>query len=293
MPRERRLRFSLEYLTYRFMAALVALLPRAVALAFGARLGALCWRLFARRRTLAEKNMARALSELSPEQVREQVRRMFVHLGIVAMELLMLQRFHAEPDLSKHFDFEGLEHLQQAHARGKGVLLLTGHLGFWEAGTFFLPKLGFPTAFIAKRMKNPRMDEFITTTRQSSGGEVIDARRGARRILKALSEGKVVCVLPDQHNREGELVEFFGRPARTTTMVAQLAMKTGAAVVPGFTLRTPANRYRTIFSPPLALPAGDTPQAVLSATREINRVLEEAIRQEPSQWFWLHRRWRD
>ena len=128
------------------------------------------------------------------------------------------------------------------------------------------------------------MDAFIFTTRQSSGGEVIDARRGARRILKALLEGKVVCVLPDQHNREGELVEFFGRPARTTTMVAQLALKTGAAIVPGFTLRTAGNRYRTIFSPALELPGDGSPEGVLAATRTINGVLEEAIRREPSSY---------
>lgn len=293
MAGSRRIRFAFEYLLYRAVTALTALLPRRLALGFGALLGRVAWRLLGRRRHLAEENMQRALTELGPVEVRRLVRRMFVHLGIVAMDLLMLKRFHAEADLSKFFDFENLEHLRAAHARGKGVLLVTAHLGFWEAGTFFLPKLGYPTAFIAKRMKNPRMDDFITATRQLSGGEVIDARRGARRILKALMEGKVVCVLPDQHNREGELVEFFERPARTTTMVAQLAMKTGAAVLPGFTLRTPENRYRSIFGEPMSFEASDDPQAVLRCTRRINAILEEAIRREPSQWFWLHKRWRD
>lgn len=292
MARKRRIRFIFEYLLYRILATVVALLPRKLALSFGAQLGRLCARLLGKRRRLAEQNMALAMPELTPLLVQSEVRKMFMHLGIISMELLMLKRFHAEPDLSRFFDFEGLEDLRAAQARGKGVLLLTGHLGFWEAGTFFLPKLGLPTAFIAKRMKNPRMDDFIMSTRELSGGEIIDAKRGARRIIKALSEGKVVCILPDQHNREGEPVEFFGHPAMTTTMVAQLAQKTGAAVVPGFTLRMPDNRYHTRFEPPLQL-SGDKGRAgALEDTRQINRVIEEAIRREPSQWFWLHRRWR-
>jgi len=292
MARNRRIRFFFELIFYRLVSALIALLPRRVALAFGAWLGRFCWLLFGARRRKAEENMGRALPELSAGQVRSEVRRMFIHLGIVGMELLMLKRFHDEPDLSRYFDFEGLEIIRQAHARGKGVLLLTAHLGFWEAGTFFLPKLGFPTAFIAKKMKNPRMDAFITRTRELSGGEVIDAKKGARRIIKALAEGKVVCVLPDQDNREGEAVEFFGRPARTTTMVAQLAMKTGAAVVPGFTLRTPDNRYCSRFEPELEFTAKDGPGAAVENTRLVNHAIEAAIRREPSQWFWLHNRWR-
>ena len=292
MARNRSIRFFFELIFFRLFSTTIAQLPRTLALSLGAWLGRCCHALFGKRRRMAEENMRHALSELSPTEVRSEVRKMFIHLGIVAMELLMLKRFHDEPDLSKYFDFEGLDNLREAHARGKGVLLLTGHLGFWEAGTFFLPKLGFPTAFIAKKMRNPRMDAFITRNRELSGGEVIDAKRGARRILKALGEGKVVCILPDQDNRDGEAVEFFGRPARTTTMVAQLALKTGAAVVPGFTLRTQDNRYLSIFEPPLDFPVTDGPDNQHENTLLVNQVLEKAIRREPSQWFWLHKRWR-
>jgi len=292
MARNRRIRFFIELTIFRFVSFGVALMPRSLVLAFGAGLGRLSWLLFSKRRCKAEENMRQALDEMPAQQVRSEVLKMFVHLGVVGMELLMLKRFHDEPDLARYFDFEGLDNLRRAHARGKGVLLLTGHLGFWEAGTFFLPKLGFPTAFIAKKMKNPRMDEFITHTRELSGGEVIDAKRGARRIIRALGEGKVVCVLPDQDNRDGEAVEFFGRPARTTTMVAQLALKTGAAVVPGFTLRTPDNRYRSYFEPELEFPEKEGPGAAIVNTRLVNQALETAIRKAPAQWFWLHNRWR-
>lgn len=292
MAPKRRIRFIFELAFFRVISFVVNLLPRKMALSFGGFLGHIAAILMRKRVRLAEQNMLQALPEFGRDRVRGEVHKMFVHLGIVGMELLMLKRFHKESDLSRLFDFHGLQNLEDAHRRGKGVLLLTAHLGFWEAGTFFLPKLGFPTAFIAKKMKNPRMDAYLTRTREMSGGEIIDAKRGARRILKALNEGKVVCVLPDQDNREGEAVEFFGRPARTTTMVSQLALKTGAAIVPGFTYRSADNRYHSYFGEPLQLDHGNSASVAIENTRRVNCILEDAIRKEPSQWFWLHNRWR-
>ena len=292
MARKRTLRYIFEYLLYRVLTVVVWPLPRRLALALGGRLGYFCWLAFSRRRRLAQDNMQRAMPELNADQVRTYIKQMFVHLGIVAIDLLMLRRIHAEPELKRYFDIDGMEYLQQAHARGKGVLLVTAHLGFWEAGTIFLPKLGFPTAFIAKQMKNPRMNQFLMQTREMSGGEIIDARRGARRIVKALREGKVVCVLPDQDNRDGAAVDFFGHPARTTTMVVQLALETGAYIVPGFTLRTADNRYYNWIQKPLDVEVVADEEGVLRVTHTINRVIEDAIRRKPSQWFWLHNRWR-
>ena len=292
MARNRKLRFFFEYVLYRVLSATVRLLPRRWSLVLGSGLGRLCHGLFFKRRHLAEDNMHRAMPELDSRDIRTKVHEMFKHLGIVSMDLLNLKKLHAEPDISRYFEIDGLDQLRRAYDDGKGVLLVTAHLGFWEAGTIFLPKLGFPTAFIAKRMKNPRMDEFLMRTREMSGGEIIDARRGARRIVKALHEGKVVCVLPDQDNRDGEVINFFGRPARTTTMVAQLALKTGAPIVHGFTLRTPDNRYYNWIEKPISAESFTGPDAATRLTEHINRVIETAIRRQPEQWFWLHNRWR-
>jgi KDO2-lipid IV(A) lauroyltransferase len=248
--------------------------------------------LFSKRRKLAEKNMALAMPELSSGQVKTEIGEMYNHLGILAMDVLNLGHFHDEPDLSRYFDFENLENLKEAYKKGKGVLILTGHLGNWEAGSCFLPRLGFPTVFIAKRMKNPQMDSFIRATREQGGAEMIDAKRGARKILKALGEGKVVCVLMDQHNREGILVDFFGRPAQTTSMMVQLAMKTGAPVVPAFTFRTEDNRYSTVFGEVTTFASSADPDDIKEHTQRCNDMIEMAVRSKPSQWFWLHNRWK-
>lgn len=293
MSKDRRLRFKIEYLAFRLISAIAAVLPRRLALGLGGILGRFCGRLFSSRRKLSTRNMQLAMPEMTPKQVASEIGAMFTHLGILAMDILRQKRFYDEPDLSRYFEFENLESLQQAHAEGKGVLLLTGHFGNWEAGSCFLPRLGFPTAFIAKQMKNPRMNAFIKATREQGGSEMIDARHGARRILKALREQKVVCVLLDQHHRDGIVVDFFGRPAQTSTMLVQLAMKTGASVVPAFTLRTDDDRYRTSFGQPIHFSSSSDDALLKERTQLCNDIIEDAVRSKPSQWFWLHDRWRD
>ena len=287
-----RIRYTLEYLLYRQLTFAATILPRRFALGFGALVGGFFGLVFAKRSKLSERNMQLAIPEMSPEQVSSEVKGMFRHLGLLAMDILSFKRFHDEPDLNRYFDFENLEHLQQAHAGGKGVLILTAHLGNWEGGSCFLPRLGFPTCFIAKKLKNPQMDAFIKANREQGGAEMIDAKLGARRILKSLNEGKVICVLLDQHHRDGVLVDFFGRPAYTTPVMVQLAMKTGAPVVPAFTLRTEDNRYTTSFGEPIQFAPSSSPETLKQYTQQCNDLIEAAVRKKPSQWFWLHNRWR-
>jgi len=287
-----RLNYLVEYLLCRFLVTGINVLPRNWALVVGGTLGQLCHRALPRRRRLAKHNMQRAMPELTEQAVARGVKEMFRHLGLLMMDIVQMERFHSEKDLSRYFEFEHLERLERAHAAGKGVLILTGHLGNWEAGSCFLPRLGYPTAFIAKRIRNPHIDAYIRANREQGGAEMIDAKRGARRIFKALGEGKVVCVLLDQHHREGVKANFFGRPAKTTTMLVQLAMKSGAPVVPAFTLRTEEGRYRTSFGEPIAFEPTSDPGIIMGNTQQCNDIIEDAVREKPAQWFWLHNRWR-
>ena len=136
------------------------------------------------------------------------------------------------------------------------------------------------------------MNAFIKANREQGGSEMIDAKKGARRILKALAEEKIVCCLLDQHHRDGVMVDFFGRPAQTTSMLVQLAMKTGTPVVPAFTLRTEDNRYRTSFGEAITFAPGSGDELLKQHTQQCNDIIEAAVRNKPSQWFWLHNRWR-
>ena len=288
------LRNRIEYWLYRAFSALTALLPRRTALELGARLGRLLSLLMSKRRRRSDENLRLAFPELTSVQRSQIVREMFEQLGRSSMELLRLEQFHRTRELGELFEFHGLEQLRDAYGEGKGVILLTAHLGFWEAGTMFLPRLGFATDFIAKKMKNPLLDEVLTRIRCSSGGDVLDSRSGARRILRSLAAGHLITILPDQRvtPKKGVLANFFGRPAWTTPAIAQIAMKTSAPVVPGFVERLPDLRYKVTFLPAVHFAPSEDAEAVLNNTQTMNEILETAIRRTPAQWFWLHDRWR-
>ena len=131
--------------------------------------------------------------------------------------------------------------------------------------------------------------------RSSTGNIVIDRKGGLRRIMRALNANQAVAVLIDQHilTADAVKVDFLGRPAATTSAVAVLAMRTGAAVIPAFSLPLNDGRYRLIYEPPLALPTEETPDAVRDLTQRCTKVLEKYVRAHPERWLWMHRRWRD
>lgn len=283
-----------EYLLFLALAFLVRSIPRRAALALGSGLGWSSQFLLGKRKRRALDNMQRAFPDMPRQEVQRNVKRMFRHLGISGVEMLLLDRFRTQADLERYFDFTGVENVREAFARGRGVLILTAHLGFWEVGTFFLPKLGFPTDFVAKRMKNPYVDRYFQRLREAGGGQCIDAKRGARRILRSLADNRGVAVLLDQHTspRTAVPVDFFGRPAYTTPIITQLAMKYGVPVLPSFCYRTPDNRYRVEFGPMVLFENDASEAAVVRNTAYLTSLIEQAVRQDISQWFWVHRRWR-
>jgi KDO2-lipid IV(A) lauroyltransferase len=288
------LKHRLEYLLLKGAAVVVRCLPRSCALSLGRLLGRLALKLLPERRRLTRDNMERALPELDVAELDQLVRKNFEQVGASAMEMLRLDLFRSGgEDLARYFDIEGEEHLRQAADMGRGVLMLTAHLGFWEAGFFVAPELGYPTSAVAKPMKNPLVDAYFTSLRETFGGEVLNSKKGARRILNSLKQGKAVAILLDQHiSPPGSIeTEFFGRKAYTTTAITNLAMKYGVPVVPMFNLRESDDRYRLWIEKPLLL-EGEGEQAVAENTQLLTMIIENAIRRDVSQWFWMHRRWR-
>jgi len=295
MAKKRKLKNTLEYLAFRLCKAIAAPLPRPLLLSLGARLGLVASLVLRKRKRQTRDNLQQAFPQKSAAECEQISRQMFCHLGISAMEMLLLPRLHQLHTLEDYFDFEGLEHLQRASLQGKGVILLSGHLGLWECGAIFLPRLGFSAAFVAKSMKNPHIDAYLSEVRQRSGCKVLNAKQGARRILRALNTNKVVAILPDQHSSPRQAIrsQFFGRPAWTTPVVAQIALKTTAPVIGCFVYRQPDKRYLVVFTPISTQDQENKPLSTAACTQAFNDCIETAIRREPAQWFWLHRRWRD
>ncbi len=294
MARNRNLRNIVEFAIFLPIFTTLRLLPRVAALRLGELLGWLALYLVPSRRRLASANMRASFPEMGAAEIDDLCSRTFRHLGISVAEMSRIDKFTGREDIERHFTFEGLEHLEKAYALGRGVLLATAHVGFWEVGTFFLPLLGFPSAFVAKKTKNPYINDVVVRMREHAGGQVIDAKKGARQIVKTLAEGNCVGVLIDHHMHPAEAVQvpFFGRPAWTTPIITQMAMKRDIPVVPIFIYRTPDLKYRTVISEAIFLEGEVNEENVTANTALLTRVIEDAIRREPSQWFWVHKRWK-
>ena len=252
------------------------------------------WHLLDRRhRRVARENVAQAFPEWPAERAADLVRSNFEHLGATGVETLGLARTRPE-ELLARCRFEGLEHLDAALARGKGALLLTGHLGNWELAGLAVAALGYPFFAVARRQANPLIDRRVTRLRESFGGGLIHHRHAVRPVLRALKEGAAVAFLMDQRasSREAVVSRFFGRPVATNQGLALLALKSGAPVVPGFDERV-GERHVIRLYPALPSPAeGTREEQVREYTAAFDAAIEGAVRRRPEQWFWVHRRWR-
>lgn len=292
---DRRLKNVVEFLLFKAFAGFIRALPRSWALAIGAGLGRLSRHLLGKRQRTARRNLQMIFPEMSPAELKRTLIGIFRHLGLSGVEMLLLDRFKDPHVLECYVTARGTENLADAFALDRGVILLTGHVGFWEVGGVLLPSLGFPADFVAKRMKNPYIDAYFQRMREQQGCRVLDARHGARRILKSLAENRAVGLLIDQHTTPHRAVQvpFFGHLAWTTPIITQIAMKQQVPVVTAFCWRTSGNRYEVEFGEPFRIPDDPSPEGVVAGTALLTAKIEEAVRRDITQWFWVHRRWRE
>lgn len=291
---DRTLKNIIEYLLFLPLAALFRLLPRKPALRIGEQIGRLVPVLLPKRKRTAMDNLRQAYPEKSDAELEAICARMFRHLGISSAEMIRLDKLQGQKDLDRYFTFVGLDNLKKAQEMDRGILMASAHLGFWEVGTYFLPQLGQPADFVAKKAKNPYIDRYFRRMREHNGSVVIEAKQGARRIVKSLSEKRGIGVLIDHHMtpKVSVQVPFFNRLAWTTPIITQIAMKRQIPVVPIFVFRTEDLNYRVEIGEVFVFNDEVTDENVTANTALLTAKIEEAVRKEPSQWFWVHRRWR-
>jgi KDO2-lipid IV(A) lauroyltransferase len=191
-------------------------------------------------------------------------------------------------------EFEGEEHVRHAYAQGRGVLFVTGHFGFWELQAMVHALRLQPMTVVARALDNRGLHELLERMRTRTGNSVVYRQGTIRRVVRLLLAGESIGILIDQHiqSRDAIHVDFFNRPAATTSVVAALAMRTGAPVVPLFALPIGQGRYRMIYEPPVE-PPKEGPDALREFTQRCTDVLEMYVRRHPQLWLWMHRRWRD
>jgi KDO2-lipid IV(A) lauroyltransferase len=285
----------LIYFVIRGFGFFINLFPDGIALWIGRQLGRLAYFLDFEHRRVAIKNLELAFEE---EKNRDEIRgiafRTFENLGMNFVEFLRFPRVKHEKFLET-VEMEGRSNLEEALKRGKGIIFLLGHIGNWELlGCMSRVFEGNLMAIARPVKKNKRLDRFIEDMRRSSGLEILSSKRVARQVVSALRENKMVGILIDQREKrsQGVEVEFFGKKASTTPASAFFALKTGATVVPVYTIRLEGRRHRFVAEPPVELiKTGDKAEDIRINTQRHTEVLESIVRRYPDQWFWVHRRW--
>jgi Kdo2-lipid IVA lauroyltransferase/acyltransferase len=269
-------------------------LPRSLALGLGNALGRLIGALDRRHVAVAEENLRHAFPDWDPERRLRTARGVYAHFGRMILDILWL-RGHSRDEVMSRLEVVGRENVEKAMARGRGAIFVTAHLGNWEVIGLAHGWSFAPISVVARPLDNPALDRRLCAFRAMAGNRVVYKQDALKEILRALHAGQGVAFLIDQNvqEKDGIFVDFFGRPAATTTVVAALAVKTGCALVPGHTTIGPDGRYRAVYDPPLEwTPSGDKQADVARITQELTRVIEGWIREHPEQWLWIHRRWK-
>src|ERR1700678_3459241 len=233
----------------------LGILPRRAARFVGANFASAAYAFRAPLRDAAMFNLKLAYPDWSDEKRSATVHEMIRQVGWMAGEFSQFPRYTPQ-NIRSIVEIDGEENFAAAQARGKGVLFLTGHMSAWELSSFTHALYGYPLHFLVRPVANRRVDALINGYRCLSGNRPIDKNKSARAILKVLGEAGTVGILMDHNTSldEGVFVNFFGVPASTSSGLARLALRTDAAVVPGFLLWDPARRkYRLRFEPVVEL----------------------------------------
>lgn len=278
------------------LAKLVSRLPASWAYALGEGAGRLACRLDRRHRTIAAQNLAAAFpGRYGPAELDRLAVAVFENLGRTAVDVARSDRLLFE-SASTAVTWEGDEHLVAARARGKGVLLVSAHLGPWELIPPVWALHDQPVHFVARPLDNPHLDDLLTAWRERGGNRVIRKREAVHAIVPLLRQGATVGMLIDQHidERDGIVVPFFGRPASTTAAPALVALRTGAAAVPAtITRQLQRGRYRIRIGAEIPVRrSGDLRADIAENTARFSAAVEAMIREKPEQWLWVHRRWK-
>jgi KDO2-lipid IV(A) lauroyltransferase len=289
------MRDNLEFWLVWIVASTLGRMPRGVARRLADALAWSFYRADARLRRVGQRNLQLALPALSAPERDRIVRGVFRHLGWQLVEFCRMTRY--TPENTRHWiRTEGLDHYLAAKARGKGVLVVTGHLGAWELSSFYHSLMGYPMGMVARPLDNRRLDRFVNGIRCLHGNRVLPKDEFARGLLRAMRAGQTVGILMDTNMTppQGVFVDFFGKQACTASGVARVALKTGAAVLPGFMLWEPdEGKYVLHFGPELVFERTGAAEAdILAATQLCASTTENWIRRYPDQWLWIHRRWK-
>jgi KDO2-lipid IV(A) lauroyltransferase len=289
------MRDFLEYAPVWVVVKMLGMLPRPLARALGMGIARLVCRLHGRLRRVGLRNLEIAFPGMSLDERQRLLRAAFDNLGRLLAEFCLFPRYTRD-NVDRVAVYDGLENFERANACGKGVLLLTAHMGGWEIGSFVHSLHGHPVRAVVRPLDNTRLDRLVERYRTLHGNATFSKQEFARGLLAAMRDGETVGLLMDTNMTppQGVFVPFFGASACTASGLARVALRTGAAVVPAFTLwDRQLRKYRIRFEPSLELVCtGDEEADAVSNTALFTHVIEKFISNYRDQWLWVHRRWK-
>jgi KDO2-lipid IV(A) lauroyltransferase len=289
-----------QYLAWLMMKGFLAgisLLPLRVLHPLFRALAAACHALGIRRRVVTENLRAAFGKDLPAPELDRIARECYAEYGRIVSEIVASDRLLRRRE--KHFEALGLPVLEEAVRSGKGLLILTGHIGNFVVLGNYIRSLGFPMAFVAKRVANEYMNREIEAVYARHGSAIISVRgfkndpQGGIRLYRSLKRGGIVVALVDQDaGPEGYMSTFFGLPTSLPSGPARFAYRSGAAVATGFATRE-GGRLRVEIQPPVDYSSAGSPEAAEQIILdEFSRRLERKVRTAPEQYFWFHKKWK-
>ncbi len=293
------MREKIEYSLVKFFLWLTKIAPKSFIYALIKGLTLLVYHLDKNRRTLTVKNLTMAFPEKTVEEIETLSKEVYKQLSMTISEILFMftDKFDIEKVIKNHQEAkEKLEKIAQNSPHG--VIVMTAHFSNWELAAHFLAKSGLPMLAIGRKGNNSLIENNITTPfREKYGNQAVIKSKAMMLMIKRLKSAGNVGLLIDQKAGQSNSakVDFFGKPAETTLSVASLKLKFDSLVIPIFIARDSDGLYEMIINDPIEYTADeieDKEKKLASMTSRYNQAIEDVIRQYPSQWFWMHNRWR-
>lgn len=289
------LRHRIEYLGFRVLTGLLGVLPERAARWLGSALGWLAGSVLRVRRDVVLGNLRLAFPDESEAWHQRIASASYRHLGRESIATFRLDRETPASIRDRTEIVEGFDLVEAAHARGDGLILLTGHFGNWEIAGAAMAARGIPVDGVATTQRNPAFNRDLVASRERLGIHIVPRDDAPRRILRGLRQGRAAGLVGDQNVQTGGImVPFFGTPAPTAKGAAVFSLRTGAPIFVGAAIAQPGSRYRYRIRIQLVsiTPTGDLETDAAELTRAHTHALEQAVREAPEQYFWVHRRWK-
>ena len=295
ISRIKQLRNYFIYILILLLIKFLQLWPRQTAIKIAHGLGQLSFGLALKSKKRIGQHLSKAFGdEKSSEEIEKLSKDVFMHSFSAAADYVRLPLMTTADINHLVKKVEGIEHLEKAYAKGRGVIMLSAHLGNWELLGLWVAKKGFPAAVIGARIRNKYLENLVMKFRRECGLQSIKRGHDTRDIIKALKQGQGVGMLIDQSTKvQGEFVDFFGYPAHTATAPYRLAQKYGSPIIPIFIHLHKDYTYHIECLEEIKLyNSGNKYQDMINTLQDCSTVIESFVRKHPEQWSWIHRRWK-